>query len=39
MNGYVAAGYFIPVVSIVVYAAWVIARGRTLSRQAEEDAP
>ena len=39
MNGYVAAGYGIPLVSIVAYAVWVLVRGRTLSRQTTADAP
>ena len=38
MNGYVAAGYGIPLVSIVAYAVWVIVRGRSLSRSSAEDA-
>jgi len=33
MNGYVVAGYAIPLVSLAAYAAWVLGRGRALVRQ------
>jgi hypothetical protein len=32
MNGYVVAGYAIPLASLAAYAAWVLRRGRALSR-------
>jgi hypothetical protein len=32
MNGYVAAGYAIPLASLAAYTAWVLRRGRTLTR-------
>lgn len=32
MNGYVVAGYAIPLVSLAAYAAWVLRRGRALAR-------
>jgi hypothetical protein len=34
VNGYVAAGYGIPLVTLAAYAAWVVVRGRALSRRA-----
>lgn len=39
MNGYVAAGYGIPLLTLAAYGTWVVMRGRTLTRaRAEREA-
>ena len=35
--GYVAAGYVIVFVTVALYAAWVVVRGRRLSRRVDPE--
>ena len=32
MSGYVAAGFGLPILTLAVYTAWMLRRGRVLSR-------